>query len=65
MAGYREDRRTEKAPRVGPITGSEAAEQTDVRRERLYERTRESIADDLRRQQPGKKKDFASLLKKK
>lgn len=66
MAAYREDRRATAVPRLTAITKNEATEGTDVERQRTYERAREEIADDLRRQKEGtKKKSFADLVKKK
>lgn len=63
MGAYREDRRTDAIRRLQPISKNEAAEMTDVNRTRQYERAREEIADDVRRQ--GGKKKFADLVKKK
>lgn len=66
MAAYREDRRATAVPRLTAITKNEATEATEVERQRTYERAREEIADDLRRQKEGtKKKSFADLVKKK
>jgi hypothetical protein len=66
MGAYREDRRATAVPKLNPITKNEAAEGTDLERQRAYERAREEIADDLRRQRDGtKKKSFADLVKKK
>lgn len=66
MAAYEKDRRATAVPRLTAITKNEATEATDVARERTYERAREEIADDLRRQREGtKKKSFADLMKKK
>ena len=48
MAEYRWDRRTDAIPPLHPITKSEAAEKSDLRRESTYERAREAIADDIR-----------------
>lgn len=63
---YRPDRRATAVPRLNPITKNEAAEATDLQRQQAYERAREEIADDLRRQREGtKKKSFADLVKKK
>jgi hypothetical protein len=66
MGAYREDRRATAVPKLNPITKNEAAEGTDLERQRAYERAREEIADDLRRQRDGtKKKSFADLVRKK
>ncbi|MEW6431528.1 MAG: hypothetical protein AB1730_08450 [Myxococcota bacterium] len=66
MSGYREDRRVDPIPRLGAVTRNEAAEGTDVRRERQYETLREAIADERRKASGlGPKRNFADLLKKK
>ena len=66
MAEYRWDRRTDAIPPLHPITKSEAAEKSDLRRESTYERAREAIADDIRKQNDkGRKRQFAELVKKK
>jgi hypothetical protein len=66
MGAYREDRRAMPVPKLNPISKNEAAEGTDLERQRAYERAREEIADDLRRQREGtRKKSFADLVKKK
>ncbi|GMU61522.1 MAG: hypothetical protein AMXMBFR34_32850 [Myxococcaceae bacterium] len=66
MSGYREDRRVDRVPRLGAITKNEAAEATDLKRERSYETFREAIADDRRKAQGGgPKRSFADLVKKK
>ncbi|MBE2254195.1 MAG: hypothetical protein IAE78_31995 [Myxococcus sp.] len=66
MADYKEHRRPTAVPRLNPVTRNEAGELTDINRERTYERAREEIADDLRRQKEGTtKKRFGDLLKKK
>ncbi|MDX2009886.1 MAG: hypothetical protein SFW67_06850 [Myxococcaceae bacterium] len=66
MGAYREDRRAMPVPKLNPISKNESAEGTDLERQRAYERAREEIADDLRRQRDGtKKKSFADLVKKK
>lgn len=63
---YRPDRRATAVPKLNAVTKNEAAEGTDLERQRAYERAREEIADDLRRQKEGvKKKSFADLVKKK
>jgi fatty acid-binding protein DegV len=64
MAGYREDRRTDAVRPLAPITKNEAGELSDLNRTRQYEKAREAIADDVRKQ-GGKKKNFADLVKKK
>lgn len=64
MPAYREDRRATAVPRLNAITKNEAAEVSDLARERTYEREREKLADDLRRQRDGTpKKVFADLVK--
>lgn len=66
MSGYREDRRIDAIPRLGAVTKNEAAEGSDIRRERQYETFREGIADDRRKASgQGPKRNFADLLKKK
>ncbi|MDP3236874.1 MAG: hypothetical protein Q8S33_14480 [Myxococcales bacterium] len=66
MADYKEHRRPTAVPRLNPVTRNEAGELTDINRDRTYEKAREEIADDLRRQKEGtKKKSFADLMKKK
>ncbi len=60
---YRPDRRIEGIKALGAVTKNEAAEATDLRREKAYELERERIADELRR--TGKKRNFADLVKKK
>ncbi|MEW5742370.1 MAG: hypothetical protein AB1938_25860 [Myxococcota bacterium] len=66
MSGYREDRRVDRVPRLGAVTRNEAAEATDIKRERTYEAFREAIADDRRKEAGGgPKRNFADLLKKK
>ena len=66
MADYREHRRPTAVPRLNAVTRNEAGELTDVNRDKAYEKAREEIADDLRRQKEGtKKKSFADLVKKK
>lgn len=64
MTGYREDRRTDRVPRLNPITKNEAAEASEVRRQRAYERAREAIADDLKAQRTKDRTRFADRLKK-
>jgi len=65
MGAYREDRRTDAIRRLQPITRNEAAEMSDITRTKQYERAREEIADDLKRQSGGKRKAFSELIKKK
>jgi hypothetical protein len=66
MPGYREDRRVERVPRLKAVTRNEAAEGTDIKRQRTYEALREAIADDRRKAAGGgPKRNFAELLKKK
>lgn len=66
MSGYREDRRVDAIRALGAVTKNEAAEGTDIRRERQYETLREGIADDRKVQAGlGPKRNFAELLKKK
>jgi hypothetical protein len=66
MGAYREDRRASPVPRLNAITKNEAAEGSDLARQRTYERAREATADELRRQRDGtRKKSFADLVKKK
>lgn len=63
---YSPHRRTPPVPKLNPVTRNEAAETSDLERQKAYERAREEIADDLRRQREGTtKKSFADLLKKK
>lgn len=63
MAEYRPDRRIDAIRPLSVITKSEAAEATDVRREKAIEAGRERLADELRRNPP--QRSFADLLKKK
>lgn len=66
MSGYREDRRVDAIPRLGAVTKNEAAEGTDIRRDRQFETFREAIADDRRKASgQGPKRSFAELIKKK
>jgi CHASE3 domain sensor protein len=66
MSGYREDRRVDAIRPLNAVTRNEAAEGTDLRRERQYEALREAIADDRRKAAGlGPKRSFAELLKKK
>ena len=65
MGAYREDRRTDAIRRLQPITKNEAAEMSDIARTRQYEKAREEIADDIKRQNGGKRKAFSELIKKK
>lgn len=60
---YRSDRRIEGIGALKAVTKNEAAEATDLRREKAYEAERERIADELRNKTP--KRNFADLLKKK
>lgn len=63
---YQPNRRATAVPRLNPISRNEAMEGTDLQRQQKYERAREEIADDLRRQKEGtKKKSFSELVKKK
>ncbi len=60
---YRPDRRVDAIRRLQPVTRNEAAEASDLRRERAIEAERERLADELRA--AGKKKrTFADLVKK-
>lgn len=66
MSGYREDRRIDAIPRLAAVSKNEAAQPTDIRRERQYEALREDIADDRRKAAGlGPKRNFADLVKKK
>ncbi len=65
MAEYSWNRRTPKVPRLNPISKSEAAESTELKRTQAYERGWEAIADDLKKQNEKPKRDFSELLKKK
>lgn len=66
MSGYREDRRIDAIRPLSAVTKNEAAEGTDLRRERQYEGLREGIADDRRKAAGlGPKRTFAELIKKK
>ena len=67
MTEYRWDRRTDAIPPLKPVTKNEAAAMTDLRREQTWERAREIIADDLRKQAAKGRpaRQFAELLKKK
>jgi DNA-binding XRE family transcriptional regulator len=62
-SGYREDRRIDAIRPLSAVTKNEAAEATDLRREKAIELERERLADQLRAEKP--KRSFADLLKKK
>lgn len=63
---YRPDRRATAVPKLNAVTKNEAAEVSDLERQRTLERAWEEISDDLRRQKDGsKKRSFADLVKKK
>lgn len=65
MSGYREDRRVDRVRRLGAITKNEAAEMSEINRERSYEAARDKIADDIRHDASKHKRSFAELIKKK
>lgn len=66
MSAYDQHRRATAVPGLKAVTRNEAAEASDVERQQAYERAREEIADDLRRQREGtKKRSFSELVKKK
>ncbi len=53
-------------PKLNAVTKNEAAEVSDLQREKRLERAWEEISDDLRRQKDGtKKRSFSDLVKKK
>lgn len=63
---YQPNRRATAVPRLNAISRNEAMENTDLQRQQKYERAREELADELRRQREGtKKKSFSDLVKKK
>jgi hypothetical protein len=63
---YQPNRRATAVPRLNAVSRNEAMEGSELQRQQKYERAREEIADDLRRQREGtKKKSFSDLVKKK
>ncbi len=63
---YRPDRRATAVPKLNAVTKNEAAEVSDLQREKRLERAWEEISADLRRQKDGtKKRSFSDLVKKK
>ena len=65
MPLYDENRRSTAVPRLSAITKNEATEGTDLRRQEVYERERDRLADELRKQNGEKRRSFADLVKKK
>jgi hypothetical protein len=65
MAEYDTQRRATAVPALKPITKNEAAEGSDLRRTQAWERAREAIADDIRKQSGKAGRKFADLVKKK
>jgi hypothetical protein len=62
MGAYREDRRVGSVRRLGLVTAGEAAEMTDVQRERRYETQREALAVERRRGARAPARRFEDLL---
>lgn len=65
MAEYSTDRRATAVPSLKPITKNEATGDADLRRTQAWERAREAIADDTRKQRGKAGRKFGDLLKKK
>ena len=63
-SGYREDRRIDATKRLSSVSKNEAAEATDLRRERAIELEREKLADQLKASDKPRR-SFADLLKMK
>ena len=65
MTEYRWDRRIDPTAPLKPVSKNEATEGSDLRREQAWERAREAIADERRKQESKGRRQFSDLVKKK
>lgn len=65
MAGYNENRRADAVPRLHAVSKNEAAEGTDLRRTTQWEKAREALAEEMKKEaQKNQKRSFKDLVKK-